>query len=281
MTELFNEKKLTEGLTTAWAGRPLFFYESTDSTNVRAKELAAQGAGHGTLLVANEQTAGRGRRGRVWDSPPGSNLYFTLVLSPMLPSDKVSMLTLVMAMAVADGIRKAYPQGGEKVGIKWPNDIVVDGRKVCGILTELILSNTREPESEHTSGAINYLVVGVGINVGHQIFARELMEKATSLEDAFDIPYSRTELLNHILLSFEKYYDIFVEEGNLTPLKEEYNRLLVNCGRQVRVLDPGAEFTGVALGIDDEGQLLVERQDGSIQKVYAGEVSVRGIYGYV
>lgn len=253
---------------TVWAGKPLRFYQTLDSTNVRAAEEAENGAPQGTLIVADMQTAGRGRRGRAWESPAGVNLYFSLILKPDYPPDRASMVTLVMALAVAEGIREAY---GAEAGIKWPNDIVMGGRKVCGILTELRTEKT----------GIRHIIIGVGINVGRQTFAPELADRATDLETACALRVPRAELLAAVLRAFEREYAVFVAAGDLSGLQEMYDRLCVNRGREVRVLDPQGEFQGKAHGISRTGELLVGTADGEIRRVYAGEVSVRGIYGYV
>ena len=214
------------------------------------------------------QTAGRGRRGRTWNSPAGINVYFTLILKPDYAPDKASMVTLIMALAVAEGIRETC---GIEAGIKWPNDIVVNGRKVCGILTEM--SVERE--------FIHYVVIGVGINVGIQEFAPELTATATSLEAECGRSVSKAALVANTMQAFEKYYEKFQSSTDLSGVLTEYNGRLVNRGREVRVLDPKGEYQGVAQGINSTGELLVSMEDGSVSRVYAGEVSVRGIYGYV
>ncbi len=253
---------------TRWAGRPVHFFEELDSTNVRARQEAESGAPEGTLVAADMQTAGRGRRGRAWNSPPGMNIYFTLILRPSYVPDKASMVTLVMALAVAEGIRGTC---GVEAEIKWPNDIVVKGKKVCGILTEM----------DAGGGSIRYVIIGVGVNVGLQEFPPEIENTAASLEALCGRKVSRAALVANILKSFEKYYESFRKAASLAGIRERYNSLLVNRDREVRVLDPKGEFRGVARGINESGELLVEREDGSIAEVYAGEVSVRGVYGYV
>ena len=279
---VFGRTEIESRLRTEWIGKRLSYFDATDSTNVQAKKLAEEGAPDGTLVVADQQSAGRGRRGRTWASPAGTNLYFTLLLRPRIAPDRASMLTLVMALAVAKGIREILEPGeapggehaGKKssIGIKWPNDIVADGRKVCGILTELSLSVEL--------GSIDYLVIGVGINVGRQEFPEELQGRAIALEE-MTAQVNRSELLNAVLTAFEAYYADFLATQDLSRLKEDYDTLLVNLGRQVRVLDPKGEYEGVAKGIRGSGELIVELPDGEVRDVYAGEVSVRGIYGYV
>lgn len=266
--EIFGQHELESRMNTRWAGHPVHFYQVLDSTNLRAKLDAENGAAQGTLVVADMQTAGRGRRGRSWSSPAGANVYFTLILKPDFAPDKASMLTLIMAMAVASGITETC---GAEAGIKWPNDIVIGGKKVCGMLTELSVQQDY----------IQHVVIGAGVNVGRQEFAPEIAATAVCLEQECGRKVPRAELVVNIMKAFEEYYDSFLETLDFSLLKEAYDRLLVNCGREVRVLDPKGEYTGISKGINCTGELLVELPDGSETAVYAGEVSVRGIYGYV
>lgn len=253
---------------TKWLGKKVYYYEKTGSTNLDAKQLAEDGAPHGTLVVAEEQTDARGRRGRSWQAPAGSNLYFSLVLRPNFPAEHASMLTLVMAVSVARAVRE---QCGLKAEIKWPNDIVVNKRKVCGILTEMTLE----------ARAIGYVIVGVGINVNQKEFPEDIRETATSLSRESGNVFSREELLQRIMEFFEADYETFLKTENMALLMDTYNSWLVNKGVQVKVLEPSGEYAGTAQGINENGELLVERENGHLEAVYAGEVSVRGIYGYV
>lgn len=277
LTELqtvYGQNDIASRLQTKRMGRPVCFYENLGSTNVQAKLLAEEGAPEGALVVAEMQTAGRGRRGRDWESPANTNVYFTLILRPDFSPDKASMLTLVMGMAVAEGIRKTLPEKVIRMsppGIKWPNDLVVNGKKICGILTEMSM------ERDY----IQYLVIGVGINVGKQDYGPELAQKATNLETEYGVPVSRSILIANVMEAFEEKYDCFLKSQDMTEQAEEYNAMVVNRDREVGVLDPKGEYRGIARGINAAGELLVEMPDGSIREVYAGEVSVRGIYGYV
>ena len=266
--EVFGQNELESRMDTKWAGHPLSFYSTINSTNLRAKQDADNGAPEGALVVADMQTAGRGRRGRTWDSPAGKNVYFTLILKPDYVPDKASMVTLVMAMAVAEGIRSTC---GAETGIKWPNDIVINGKKVCGILTEMSAEQ----------GYIHHVVIGVGINVGRQEFAPEIATRAASLEGECGKRVPKAGLVANIMKAFEKYYEVFRKTTDLSLLMEDYNALLVNRDREVRVLDPGGEYTGVSRRINETGELLVELPEGGLSRVYSGEVSVRGIYGYI
>jgi len=262
-----------------WKNRytnPLQYFETLDSTNLEAARAAKAGAGHGTLIVADRQTAGRGRKGRSWESPAGKNLYFSLLLRPRFAPDKAPMVTLVMAHSVAGAMEETVQAAGQnvslyKAGIKWPNDILINGKKVCGILTEMCLLGTD----------IEYIIVGVGINVKEQEFSGELSEKASSLNKEWGADISREELLQRIMAAFWEDYNQFEEAGDLLPLLGGYQSRLLNLDKEVKVLDPQKPFEGVARGITKNGELIVEMPDGSKSYVYAGEVSVRGKQGYI
>lgn len=255
-------------LETKWAGRNLVYLETVDSTNDLAKKLADQGAPEGTLVVADEQTGGKGRRGRAWCTPKGSAIAMTIVLRPDIRPELASMVTLVMGLSVAKAIGSLYPVS---VGIKWPNDVVVNGKKICGILTEMSAEMT----------GIHYLVIGTGINTNVEEFPEEIQSVATSLIKELGEKVNRAELIAACLKYFEEYYEKYIAAGNLAPLKEDYEALLLNRNNKVRVLEPNHEYTGLSLGINEDGELLVEKEDGTVTAVYAGEVSVRGVYGYV
>ena len=249
-------------------GQKVVFFEQTDSTNVQADRLAKEGAVHGTLVVADMQSAGRGRRGRSWQQEPGTMAAMSLILRPDIAPDKASMLTLVAAHSTAAAIEKMT---GLSAFIKWPNDIVVNQKKVVGILTEMCMSQ----------GAMQHIVLGIGINVGTKQFPEELRETATSLYLETGKEIDRGRLIAAVMEQFETDYETFLQTEDLTGLLEDYNRHLINRGREVKILEPGREHTGISRGITETGELLVELADGSVEAVYAGEVSVRGIYGYV
>ena len=266
--DLLSREEIVTSIRGQWAGRQVEYLQEVDSTNTRAKQMAESGAPHGLLVVAECQTMGKGRRGRSWVSPPGANIFMSLLLRPEIEPTDASMLTLVAAMAVTDGIRKVT---GLETGIKWPNDVVIDGKKVCGILTEMSTEFER----------INYVVPGIGINVNQEEYPEERRATATSLKLALGRTVKRSELIGCVMEAFERYYGIFLETMDLSGLMDEYNGMLVNKGREVRVLAPKNEYTGVSLGINRTGELLVRTEDGSVREVLSGEVSVRGIYGYV
>lgn len=255
-------------LETKWMAKNLEYYDEIDSTNNRAKALGEAGGADGTLFVAETQTAGKGRRGRCWQSPAGSSISMSILLRPVMNPSDAPMLTLVMAYAATKALREKTELD---IGIKWPNDLVVSGKKISGILTEM------SAEIDY----INHVVIGIGINVNMESFPEDIAKTATSLRIEAGKEFRRFELIAAIMEHFEKDYEAVCEAGSLEPIMEDYNRLLVNCGRRVRVLEPEHEYDALALGIDKTGELQVECEDGSRKSVFAGEVSVRGIYGYV
>ena len=266
--DVITASQLGSQLSGSWIGSRLEYFDETDSTNRQARRLAEAGAPHGTLVVADCQREGKGRRGRVWDSPAGTGIWMSIILRPQFAPAQASMVTLLGGMAAVRGIERVT---GLSPMIKWPNDAVLNGKKVCGILTEM------STEEEN----IRYLVTGIGINVNTEQFAPELEDKATSLKCQLGKNVKRSSLLVAVTEAFEDYYSRFQETCDMSLLKEEYNKMLVNKGRQVSILDPRGSYEGTALGIDATGSLLVEREDGKVEAVISGEVSVRGIYGYV
>ena len=266
--ELLNAEEIISRLHTRWLGRNCVCLESVDSTNTCVRRLAEEHAPEGTLVMAEEQTGGRGRRGRAWSSPKGEQIAMSVLLRPHIRPERASQMTLLAAMAAARAVRAVC---GLEAGIKWPNDVILGSRKVCGILTEM---NTEVD-------CIHYVVIGTGVNVNQTDFPEELRETAVSLRMAAGRRFSRAELAARILDELEPLYELFCKTEDLRGLEEEYNVLCVNRGRRVRVELPGGSYTGTAEGIDRNGELLVRRDDGIVAHVYAGEVSVRGVYGYV
>ncbi len=245
----------------------IYCYKELPSTNTEARRLAEEGVGQGTVIVARKQTAGRGRRGRTWASGENAGIWFSLVLKPDIPAERASTLTLVAALAVARAISRVT---GLEPLIKWPNDIVLDGRKVCGILTELSAE----------ANSVKHIVVGIGINVRSQEFSEEFAGHATSLTAEGAKSFLQGALLMAVLEEFEDCYGRYLKTLDLELLLTEYNDCLVNRDRPVKVLDPAGAYLGIARGVNRRGELLVEREDGVVP-VSSGEVSVRGIYGYV
>ena len=263
---IYNETTIADQIHTKWAGKTVHFARETDSTNLWIKRLAKEGASEGTLALAEFQSAGRGRLGRSWEVPEGTSVMMSILLRPKFEPQYAPTLTLVMGMAVA----KAVKNLGFDVSIKWPNDVVVSHKKICGILTEMGVRY----------GKIDYAVIGVGINVNIREFPEEMADKATSLYLESGREFDRSQIPGLVMEAFEKYYEKFAATCDLSGLKEEYESILANYNQPVRVLAK-EPYEGVARGITDGGELLVEKTDGTIVAVSAGEVSVRGLYSYV
>ena len=266
--DVLSEAELLSCLETEWAGGRIVYFDATDSTNAQAKRLAEAHAPHGTLVVSDRQDGGKGRRGRSWASPSGVGIWMSLILRPKIDPSLASMLTLVAALAVRKGILE---ETGLSPLITWPNDLVLNGKKICGILTEM---STELME-------IQYVITGIGINVNQKEFPPEIRDTATSLSLEAGRSFRRSSLIAAILKAFEKDYEAFLKTGDLSLLLEEYNACLVNRGKEVCILDPSGEYRAVAEGIDENGSLLVTLPDGTRREIISGEVSVRGIYGYV
>ena len=266
--DLMTEAEIKSLMHTEWVAKEVLYFDTIDSTNTKAQELAEKGYPSGTLVVADKQESGKGRRGRSWVSPSGTGIFMTLMIKPDINPNNASMLTLVAALAVAKAITSVT---GEEALIKWPNDIVINGKKVCGILTEM------NAQFDY----INHIVVGIGINVHNESFPKEISQMASSLMiEAGGKRFHRAQIIADTMSYFEQYYDTFLETQDLSALVREYDELLVNRNKSVRVLDPKEPFDGKAMGITPKGELIVDTWE-SRKLVSSGEVSVRGIYGYV
>ena len=266
--DLMTEAEIKSLMHTEWVAKEVLYFDTIDSTNTKAQELAEKGYPSGTLVVADKQESGKGRRGRSWVSPSGTGIFMTLMIKPDINPNNASMLTLVAALAVAKAITSVT---GEEAMIKWPNDIVVNSKKVCGILTEM------NAQFDY----INHIVVGIGINVHNESFPEEISQMASSLMiEAGGKRFHRAQIIAETMSYFEQYYDTFLKTQDLSALVREYDELLVNRNKSVRVLDPKEPFDGKAMGITSKGELIVDTWE-SRKLVSSGEVSVRGIYGYV
>lgn len=266
--DLMTEAEIKSLMHTEWVAKEVLYFDTIDSTNTKAQELAEKGYPSGTLVVADKQESGKGRRGRSWVSPSGTGIFMTLMIKPDINPNNASMLTLVAALAVAKAITSVT---GEKALIKWPNDIVINGKKVCGILTEM------NAQFDY----INHIVVGIGINVHNESFPEEISQMASSLMiEAGGKRFHRAQIIAETMSYFEQYYDTFLKTQDFSALVREYDELLVNRNKSVRVLDPKEPFDGKAMGITPKGELIVDTWE-SRKLVSSGEVSVRGIYGYV
>ena len=261
---MYNKRELEQGLKTKTMGQSIYFYEETDTTNNRARELALEGAPEGTLVVAEKQTAGRGRRGKVWESPLGTGIWMSLVLRPQIMPAEASVLTLLCGLATAEAIEA---ETGLSAGIKWPNDILINGKKAVGILTEM----------DCEMSEVHFVIPGIGINVNTASFPPEIADIATSLYLECGKTVSRRRLVHKVLERLEEHYETFLRTGSFTAMLEDYRKHCITLGKEVHVL--GREpFFAEALDNTPEGELLVRRADnGKEEVVFSGEVSIRGV----
>ena len=254
---------------TAVMGRNILYFEELGSTNTYAKELALTDAPEGTVVIADCQTAGRGRMDRSFQSPKGKGLYLTVLLRPQLPPERLAQVTALAGMAACGAVERVC---GVRPGLKWPNDPVLNGKKVCGILTELV-----------TDGKGDLcLVVGIGINVAQrrEDFTPEVAEMAASLEMLLKKPVSRPALAAALLEELDRAYEA-LERGDLEEYRTCYRWDCVNLGKPVRLIGPGGQEEARAVDIDRDFGLVVRTPDGGEKTVRSGEVSVRGLYGYI
>lgn len=257
---------------TAVVGRELRCFDQLDSTNIYAKQIAVSGAPDGTVVTANGQTAGRGRMNRSFQSPRDKGVYLTALLRPGLPPARLLPVTALAGVAVCDAVEELC---GVRPGLKWPNDPVLGGKKLCGILTEMSL--------EAETGRIQYLVLGIGVNVLHtaEDFPPEIAELATSLAMELGRPVSRPALAAAEIRALDRMYAALTA-GDLSRYLSAYRRDCVNLGRAVQLIAPdGGRETVTAADIAPDFSLVVRTAEGTEKAVRSGEVSVRGMYGYV
>lgn len=264
---VITETEIKEQLRTKVLGQTIYYKDEIDSTNNKAKELARKGAKEGTLVVADQQTSGKGRLGRVWESPAGTGIWMSIILRPNILPQYASQITLVAGLDMCEAIQEVT---GLNAMIKWPNDVVVGGKKVCGILTEM---------SAEIEG-INYIVVGIGVNVNMKHFP-ETLPYASSLVLQGGKEYSRKEIITNFLERFEKDYEQYKVKPDLEALQKRYERNCINLHKKVKLVRKSGEVVAEAIGINKEGELCVKYEDGTEETVLSGEVSVRGLYGYI
>lgn len=252
--------RIVRMLQTEWLGRSVKYMEQVDSTNALAHQLVAKGEAQGTLIVAEEQLAGRGRMGRSWHSPPGKGIWMSFILRPDIPLLFTPQLTLLTAVAVCRAIRAVC---SVEAGIKWPNDILIGGRKVCGILLE---TSAEEDRLLHVVAGI-----GVSVNLTEDDYPPELRSIATSLLIESGRPVSREELLCRILQEWESLFAMYRAEG-FSPVRSLWEALSVTLHRSVRSETPQGVIEGTALSLDESGALIVQTKDGSLNKLYSGVV---------
>jgi BirA family biotin operon repressor/biotin-[acetyl-CoA-carboxylase] ligase len=251
--------EIAAGLKVRLLQGPIHHFETLPSTNDLAKELAASQAPEGTLVVAEGQSRGRGRLGRQWSSPPGAGLYVSVLLRPPLPPSDLPQITLTAAVAVVRALKRAT---GVAPGIKWPNDLILAGKKLGGILTEM------ETESDQ----IRHLVLGLGLNVNNREFPAEIEDLATSLILATGRSFSRLAILKAWLEELDSLYQLFLDR-EFARILTEWKEYTVTLGQFVRVRQGPVEISGQALEVAPDGALLIETRTGEIVRVTSGEIA--------
>lgn len=259
-TELIGLQKVKEKLQTRLIGKAIHHFSKIASTNDLAKEMAAVGVKEGTVIIAETQTSGKGRLGRKWASPRGG-IWFSTVLRPKLSAKDVPKLTLVTSLAVAKTISQLF---NLKTEVKWPNDVLINAKKVCGILIE---ANTR-------GGIANFVVVGIGINANIDLdsLPKQVRENATSLKRELKREVDREQLLCVLLEKMEHYY-VLLMKGKFNLILKEWKSLFGLLDSYVEVTSLKEKIEGWAIDVDENGALIIRLQDGTLRKVLSGDVS--------
>ncbi|OPY10895.1 MAG: Bifunctional ligase/repressor BirA [Syntrophus sp. PtaB.Bin001] len=254
--------EIREGLKTSLIGQgPIAYFRKTDNTNNQAKVLAYDGTPEGTLVIAEEQSEGRGRRGRTWFSPPGQGIYATVVLRPLIPLNEAPKLTVLAAVATADALEGST---GLPVRIKWPNDILVRDRKMAGILTEIGTE----------MDLVDFAVIGMGLNVNipELSFPDNLRTPATSILIESGQTFPRVRLLQSWLEALEKYYDLF-RRGSFDVILSRWKLLTDILGKRIAVDLPGRQYAGEVQEVDENGVLILREPDGTFQRIFSGDIT--------
>lgn len=254
--------QFTKLLKTEVMGRQVHLYETIDSTQIAAREWFSKGEGEGALILAEQQTSGRGRMGRKWHSPAGKGLWMSLILTPRISLQFAPQLTLLTAVALCRTINRMYRV---PIGIKWPNDLLIKGKKVSGILLESHAEDDR----------LQYVVAGVGIsaNLGEADFSEDLKGIATSLLLETGKPVNREELLAEFMYEFEQLYHLYHQRG-FAPIRTLWEALSISIGRLIRIQTHNGWISGKAEAVDEMGALIILQEDGTQTKLYAGDITV-------
>ncbi|MEW6624857.1 MAG: biotin--[acetyl-CoA-carboxylase] ligase [Bacillota bacterium] len=255
----------TNGLKTKWLGKNLYYYQTVDSTNEVAKAYIDIGQEEGTVIIADYQTAGRGRLGRKWESPEGGGLWFSVIFKPPFELKYFPQVNLLAAVAVVEAVKK---RTGIALGIKWPNDLLLNHCKVCGILAETYFNKEE----------VNYLILGVGlnVNVSEDDLSQEIRLSSTSINTALKKYIQREPLFSEILYCLENWYETFIGSG-ISAVRRAWLENNITLGRWVEIRSFGEVFHGKAVDISMDGNLLVEGERGEIKSFVTGDVSLRVI----
>ena len=249
-------------------GSKIHFFDTIESTNTYAKQIALDGCEEGTLVLTDEQTMGRGRLGRTWISKPKTAVLMSMVLRPSVHPTEASKITQIAAAAIANALDKLIDMD---VKIKWPNDVIINKRKISGILTEM--------SSELDN--INYVIVGIGINVNDEEFSEEIKDIASSIKKETGEEISRSNLIINIVKEFEELYNDFVDTGSLQKTINTCRQKSITLNKRVKLVNRKETYEAQAIDLNEDGELIIKKDNGDIIKIVSGEVSVRGLYGYV
>ncbi len=256
-------EEIKNGLKTVILGKKIYYKNEMPSTQALAQKLADNGSAEGTLVITEHQKKGKGRLGRAWVGPPGKGLWFSIILRPGISPIAAPRLTIVAALAVALAIERVT---GLRAGIKWPNDLLLRGKKVCGILTDM----------KAEQDLLEYIVVGIGINVNlsSEDFPPELRHKATSLKEELGVEVSRIKLLQRSVEEMERLYQSYLNKG-FSYIRRLWMKWNVTLGCEVDIKESGRSYSGKALRLEEDGALLVDCADGKQRKFYAGDINLR------
>ncbi|WP_159420541.1 biotin--[acetyl-CoA-carboxylase] ligase [Candidatus Kryptobacter tengchongensis] len=257
----FNEKSISTNLNTKIFGKRIFFFKSIKSTMDYAKKIAERDEPEGTVIIADYQSHGRGRFGRIWKSEPGKNILMSIILRPTIPLEKFSILPFLFSVSVAEAIEK---NTNLKITTKWPNDLLINNRKFCGILMEASI----------TADKGDFVILGIGINVNQSEFPKEIQDYATSLYLSTGKVYDRAELTKDILRQIEVDYEKLNKDRDFKSVIERWKKRCTMLGQKITVIQSGKTITGKAIDIDETGFLLLEDETSKIIKLSSGDVTV-------
>lgn len=266
--DVMTQNEISKYLETSFIAREIFYFDTIASTNTKAKEMADKGAHDGTVIISEEQSGGRGRLGRQWTSPKYKGIWMSIILRPQVDPSEISKVTQVAAAAVV----KAGLQMDYAFSVKWPNDIIMNDKKVCGILTEM----------SGELNQINYVVLGIGVNANLENgdFPDDLREKASSIKIESGRPVNRQELCANILNHFEGLYDSFITDKQGIEAIHICREKSILIGKEVSVIRGNDTFDALVLDLNAAGELVVRKKDGKEERLFSGEVSIRGKKGY-
>ena len=264
-TDLLNPQNIYRNLKTKFIGKNVLHFETIDSTNDYAKKIGNE-LRDGSVIISEEQTKGKGRLGRVWESKAGEGIWMSIILKPNIIPNKAPFITLIAGASIV----KALNILGVDAKIKWPNDITINNKKLSGILTELSAEIER----------VNYIVVGIGMNVKDTDFEEELQDKATSLyKENYNV--SRVDIVKEILCQFEKLYLDYIEKDDKKEVLDICRQYSAIINKEIYVIKNDQKELVDCIGINEEGNLIIKNNDGKLEEIMSGEVSIRGVKGYV